>query len=323
MENSPETSVMFSLAELTRIEDERVREEETQRARVRDERARRQLEELERRREEEAARVATEARARAQRDREESERLALLEARKQAELDAVRIAAEAKVRLEADDAARAHELAVLRLQGERRGGRLQHGLLAGIAFLLLTGAAGGHHLVTKVGRVEREAAALREEQRATAREQERALATELAALDRRYLKLKDRAADSKVADAARSAIAAACNAETLRAFADALDALEARLSFAQRIEELDRRHADLAAWAAQQGKTSLTAPARAAAKRARADERGLADYRKALDDLSAALGVPRRRVPKPGEPTPPECTNPQDPLCGPDGKILR
>ncbi|HZO12039.1 MAG TPA: hypothetical protein VFB62_02235, partial [Polyangiaceae bacterium] len=183
-----------------------------------------------------------------------------------------------------------------------------------------------HHLVTKVGRVEREASALREEQRSDARAEERALAAELASLDRRHALLKDRAADTKAADAARSAVAAACNAETLRAFADALDALETRLSLVERIQDLDRRHADLVAWAAQQGKTSLTAPARTAAKRARIDARGLADYRKALDELSAALGVPRGRPgkpAKPGEPPPPSCTNSSDPMCGLDGTMLR
>ena len=84
-----ETSVTFSLAELAKIEEERVREQDAQRARTRDLAARQQREAEAQRRATEAGRIAAEAEARARRERGEAEAKARLEAREQARLQQV------------------------------------------------------------------------------------------------------------------------------------------------------------------------------------------------------------------------------------------
>lgn len=295
---SSDTSVTFSLAELASLEQERVREEDAKRARAREKEARELREAEARRREVETARVAAEAEARARREREEAVEKARMEARERAAAEVARIEAEARARLDADNAARAHELAVIRVRTEGGRRRLQTGLAVALGFVLCGGAVVGYQGAQRVAGLEQTAAQLREEHVSLARERDSARATELAALDRRLAALRARSMISKAdearttADAARSAIdASAPDHGRLRAFGEALDALEARIEALEKVAALDRREADLAAWAAERRRPEITAAARTAAARARAaaDEGAVRAYEGALDQLRDAL----------------------------------
>jgi hypothetical protein len=335
--DTSDNSVTFSLAELAKIEEERVRSEDIQRARARERDARERHEAEARRRAEEAAQVAAEAEARARARREEAEEKARAEARERAAVEVARIAAEAKTRLDADNAARAHELAVIRVQNEGGRRRMQHALVAVIGLVLLGGSAAAYGVKSHVASLEADADRLREGQSALSREREDAKAAALATLDRRYASLRARqipreAEEARAtAEAARSAVdAKALDHSRLRAFGDALDVLEARLSGLEKLASLDRRHADLTAWAAERRRSDLAEGARAAAARAKsggADESSLKAYESALDRLRdslarpAAAGVGAGALPPPDR-SGPKCTDPHDPLCGFDGKSL-
>ncbi len=326
--NTSDTSVTFSLAELARIEEERVREEDLRRARAREKDARERREAEAARREAEAARVAAEAEVQARRAREEAEEKLRREARERAAIEVARIEADARVRLDADNAARAHELAVLRTRAEGGRRRTQHVLAASLALVICGGGAGAYAGTRRVAALEQEADQLREGRQALAREREQAKTTELAALDRRHAALRARplARDAEearaTAEAARRAIdAGSLDRDRLRAFGEALDALQARLDAVEKLAALDRRQADLAAWAVERGRGEVTAPARTAAARARAggaDEGALRTYEWTLDQLRDALSqVASRSGPIPPHQvvsTQSECLR-GDPIC--------
>jgi hypothetical protein len=328
-----DTSVTFSLAELAKIEEDRVREEDVQRARRLEKEARDRREAEAARREAEEARMAAEAEARARRQREEIAEKIRHEAREQAATTVARIEAEAKARLEADNAARAHELAVLRVRAETGNRRLQRGLIAALCLVVSGGAAAAYGVTRHIAALERDAAGLREGQIALAHERDHAKATDLAALDRRHAALRAHpfakgAADARAtADAARNAIEAKSpDHDRVRAFGDALDGLEARLETLEKLASLDRRHADLATWAAERRRTELTAEARLAASRAKVtgDDASLRAYEGALDALrdTLAQSAGGSGRPLPPESTGPTCLDPHDPLCGFNGRPL-
>jgi len=325
-------SVTFSLAELSKIEHERVRDEEVQRARAREDRAREERQAETRRRAEEETRIAADADARVRRERDEAEERARVEARKQAAIEVARIDAEARTRLEADQAARAHELAVLEHRSSRRGHRLQLAL-ALVVGLVAGGGSAGAYAVTRAGSLETEARGLRDAQASLTREREQAFAADLGALDRRHAALRARSTAS--ADDARAAATAARNAiderapkaDQLRAFGDALDVLDKRLDGLQQIAELDRRYADLAAWASKQQRSGIMGAAQAAAASAKAagGDGALLAYEGELDSARATLAsggsaVKHREaeVASPG----PVCTLPGDPMCDLKGHSL-
>lgn len=337
-QNTSEHSVTFSRAELAKIEEERVRNEDIQRARAREREARERQEAEARRRAEEAAQVAAEAEARARARREEAEEKARAEARERAAVEVARIAAEAKARLEADNAARAHELAVLRVQNEGGRRRMQHALVAVIGLVLLGGSAATYGVKRHVAGLEVDAERLREGQTALSREREDAKAAALSTLDRRYASLRGRSIPREAeearatAEAARNAIdAKALDHSRLRAFGDALDVLEARLNGLEKLASLDRRHADLTAWAGERRRSDLAEGARNAAARAKAggsDEGALKASEGELDRLRDSLARPVSggvagvgSQSSPGR-TGPKCTDPNDPLCGFDGQSL-
>ena len=336
--DTSETSVTFSLAELARIEEERVRDEEDRRARSREREARERREAEAKRRAEEEARIAAQEEVRARRQREEAEAEMRARAREQAAIDVARIQAQAKAQLESENAARAHELAVMRVRSESGARRLKIALAAVLGLSVCGGAAaawGVHREVTALGQ---ENERLREGQSALARERDQAKATELAALDRRLAALRERplgkddarptAEARATVEAARSAVdPKALDHHRLRAFAEALDALEARMTGLERLAALERRHADLDAWADQRKKGDAAGAARAAAARAKivADESSLAAYDRALDELRGALSKEAGRGgggPVVSQPTGAKCNDPHDPLCGLNGRAL-
>jgi len=314
-ENAAETSVTFSLAELAKLEAERVRDEEARRARARQETARQQREAEVRRIAAEAAEAEAAAEAQRRRRHREAEEQARLEARTQAAVLVARLEAEARARLDADNAQRAHELAVLRTRNEGGHRRVRRALVAALGLVLCAGAAAAYGVSREVASVTQDAARLREGQAALAREREQAKATELTALDRRHAGLRTRArvlgAGSSgipgslareveearaTAEAARAAIdAGALDQARLRALGDALDAWQARLEVLERVDALDQRRADLTVWATSLRRGEATTAARNAAAQARAagaGEGALHAYQGALDHLRDALGQP-------------------------------
>jgi colicin import membrane protein len=339
--SSTDTSMMFSLDELAQLELERVRDEERERARAREERARAAREEQERLRAAEQARVAAEQEARERRERERAAERELVEARKQAALDVARIEAEAKARLAADNAARAHELAVLAARSDKGRQRLRHALAAVLGLVLFGGSAAAYAVNERVSELEAEAQRTGTALRLSQEARQESLAAELAALDARRAAIGDRhgavgdrvagSAEAIAADSARRALSDNLHERDLLAYASALDALELAAAKAAREGQLDERHAALAAWAARERRGEL------AAKAERAKDAGDLDaWDAALDTLAKALGAddpaPRHaRVQGHGETKPPVdvkepkqvCKREGDPMCDHEGNTLR
>jgi hypothetical protein len=299
MPDSPsDTSVTFSLAELAKLEAERVREEDARRARAREREAKEKLSAEAARRAAEAAEMAATAEARARRLREEAEEKARVEARQRAEIEVARIGAEARARLDADNAQRAHELAVLKLRTEGGARRLQVALAAVIGLVVLGGGAAAYEVDQRVSRLTQDGERLREGQHALALERDQGKAAELAALDRRFVALrgrpliKDADAPRATAEAARNRVDVnALDGDRLRAFGEALDALQARLDTLDRLALLSLRQIDLDTWAADRKRGEAMVAARAAGVRARALGTGeaLHAYEAALDQARDAL----------------------------------
>ncbi len=327
--DASDTSVTFSLAELTKMEEERVRREDSQRARAREKEARERREAESARAAAEQARIAAEAEAGARRRREEAEEKLRAEARERAALEVARIEAEARVRLDADNAARAHELAVLRTRAE--GGRrtAAHLLVAALALALCGSGAVAYAGNRRVATLEHDAAQLGAAQKAEAEERDRVAQSALSTLERRYAALFARPAGDAAAEArakVESARAHGLDRGGLRAYADALDALEARLDWESRLAALDRRQTDLGAWATDKRRGEATAAVRAAAARARiGGDAELRAYEAALDQLRVALGQgPAKVDPVSPQQKEPVATRPcleGDPMCH-DGHII-
>lgn len=296
--SNSDNSITMSLAELARLEQERVREEETTRAKARDKAAREQKEAEARRLAAEAAQMQADAEARARRLREEAEQRARVEARERAAADVARIEAEAKARLEADNAQRAHELSMLRVKTEGGRRRLQIALAAVLGLTVCGGSAAAYSVTKHVAALEQSAEQLRDGQQALARERENAKKTELQALDRRLAALLARAAIPEAGDARATVEAArkAINPQTLdhdrlRAFGDALDALENRIESAEKVAQLDRRFEDLKVWAAERKRSEAGAAAQRAGVIAKATltEDAIRAYERDLDQLRKTL----------------------------------
>jgi hypothetical protein len=332
-----ETSVAISLVELARIEEDRVREEDERRARAREKESRERRTAEAQRRAEEEKRIVAQEEARARRQREEAEEQMRAKAREQAAIEVARIEAEGKARIEAENAARAHELAVLRVRSESRGRSLKIALGAALGLVLLGGPVAVYSMNRQVTGLEQELGQLRESHAALSQERDQARTTELAALDRRLAELSRRPilkTDPRAVEEAQATVEAARKAvdtrsvdhSRLRAFGEALDALEARIEGLEKLAALDRRMADLDAWADQRHKEGASGAARTAASRARAhtDEGALRTYEMALDVLRDALakdggrgGVAGTVAGKSGN-----CTDPNDPMCGFNGQSL-
>lgn len=336
--DNTETSVAFSLVELARLEDERVREEDERRARARDKEARERREAEAQRRAEEEKRIAAQEEARAKRQREEAEEQMRARAREQAAIEVARIEAEAKARLEAENAARAHELALLRVRTESGGRRLKIALGAVLGLVVLGAPLTAYSVNSKLGGLEQELAQLHESHSALSKEREQARATELAALDKRLAELLKRpilASDARSFEEARATVEAARKAidakaldhSRLRSFGEALDALEARIEALETLAALDRRMADLDAWAEQRKSEKVASVAHGAAARAKAHTDGgaLRAYETALDQLRGALskdGPRRAGATSTSTGTTGGCTDPNDPMCGFNGQSL-
>ncbi len=333
--STSETSVTFSLAELAQIERERVQEEEARRAQAAAREAREKRDAAARSRADEEARMKAEADAREKRLREDSIERARAEAREKAAAEVARIEAEGRARLEEGNAARAHELAVIKARSEGRDRGMVRVLAGALALAVSASGFGAFAASRKTAALEQDVSALRDEGLALGREREAAKGAALEGLDRRFAMLKARPiAGSEAARASAEAARGAVDPRSpdrgrVRAFSDALDALEARLATADKLATLDRRQADLGAWAAERKHPEILAAARTAGARARASGEGDAvrGYEAALDQAREALShetppAAGGRVPLAGkaEPTVKGVCPQGDPTCGLNGE---
>jgi hypothetical protein len=330
-----ETSVALSLAELSRIEEERVEHEKAERARERSARAERERQAEARRRAEEEAKLRHEQAERAELVRREAMENAQSEARQRAELEVVRIQAEAKARLEADNAVRTHELAVLRTK--RETGRRRREIVLGVALAvgLSLGGLGYADANARTAKYERTAEELRERERAVLRERDDAKRIELQSLERRQASLLARANASgakherEAAEAAHAAVDIHAPAQDrLVAFAESLDALDQRIDRLDQVALLDQRRDDLASWASSRRHTAELEQVKAAAERAKSQDAGpeaISAYERALDRLASTLGARSGSVGRTGQDAPSggqqKCHD-GDPGCGIDGRPL-
>jgi colicin import membrane protein len=142
-EQQKESSVLFSLKELMNLEEDRIREEETQKeaqakaeleARQAAERAAREAEEARLRAEEEARRNEE------QRRREDAARL---DAIRIGEIEKAKSEAEHRARFETMTAQQAHEATLVALTQDKNKKRLQIGIGVTVGALLIVGVVGG------------------------------------------------------------------------------------------------------------------------------------------------------------------------------------
>jgi hypothetical protein len=165
------------------------------------------------------------------------------------------------------------------------------------------------------------------------RERDAARSEAIATLDDRFARLRARplagASQVQKARATAESARATLDPKTLehvrvRAIEDALDAFEARLDAAARLEALERRHDDLLALPNDRRTAHAIATANEARTAARLSDSAFTAYEHALDALRDALSErPGRVGPQPhSEPPPGGPCDPHDPLCGLDGRHL-
>jgi hypothetical protein len=332
--NTTENSVLASLAGLAKIEEERVRHEQHQLILSRTERAKKEREAEAQRRANEARELEARAEEDARRAREVAMEQARQEARERAATEVARIQAEAKARLEADNAARAHELATLRVKKETGRRRREYALAALLAVFVSAGSVLGYDARVENQKLEQTSHELRETERALARERDDAKRTELSALDQKHSALLARAGSKDATEAKKTAAAArkavdgqAPGHDQLRTFSQALDALAGRIETAEKLALLENRFGDLESWAMSlRKKDALRAvqTSRAKAKAETADFSDLVAYESALNDLAKKLGARTQgRVQLDDDVVIPtgKCRE-GDPGCGLDGRPL-
>jgi hypothetical protein len=136
------SSFMFSLQELERMEEQRVRalHDAAQRERAIEERARHDAEELARG--ERAAREDAEAEARREGERQVREEAARIEAIHRGATETARIAAEAKAQREARELERRHELELARERAEVGRSRARETIVAGLVGAIVAAGVG-------------------------------------------------------------------------------------------------------------------------------------------------------------------------------------
>ncbi len=294
------SSVIYSLAEVARMERERQEEEELLQAKAREERDQQlRVAEAERRRAEEARRAAEEV-ERHKRERETAETRAVAEARARAVIEAARIEAEGRARLAAEAADREFKLDALRVRSETGARWLKRALLLLLSAVSVGGGVAAYTVMTERNARNAELVRLRGDVSALSQELTRVKSDELGALTRRSAALhnrpaaRDASAAMTSADDARKAIDEKnIDASRLSSFRSALDQLDERLDTLERSTTLDRRFDNLSTWTAQKPGNDFvhlqTVATRAKDTRGN-DAAALATYERTLDKWRDALG---------------------------------
>jgi colicin import membrane protein len=338
-----EWSVLFSLSELAAIEESRVREETAHRASMQREQEAARQAAIDAEHAAERARIAAEQSRRAEEARADEEERVKRSAREQAELEVARIEAEARARLREEDAARAHELEVLRLRNDARCSRLRFALAGSLCAVAIGGATAGWAVQRHVAAIAQESQRVRDDSWALQKTHDETMAAELASLDARHASLaanvEDKATKALLrAEAARSAIETGrLDSGRLRSFRAALDELDGVAKRERQLATLDRRLNDLRRWAETAKSSAPIEAARKAAAKARdGGPEDVERYQRELDGLASALGsgtaapvvaAAATAIATTKDTTetaaPRRCKRQGDPLCGFDGNALK
>ena len=339
---SQESSVMFSLEELTKLEEERIEQEARKRAAAAARVAQDQRNAERRAQAAEDARVAAEAAEREQQAQREAEEAARLAGIAQAELEQARARQQAQATLEAREAQLRHERELVKLRYQRSHKWTRLAVAAGAAVILGIGGLVGVRAMADPGPTDPTMAAqvkqLKEERRRLLNDRrselERIFRTQRSELERigtlpAGLDQARVAALDAHLDVARHGV----DDQRLSAFADAVLALSVALEqhhHQQQLAELDQIHAKLRATVTKlrrPGPGVTKAAARAAAARRaiaadRPDARMIATFDKTLTLLALAVAGPAPSTSAPastgGTPSGGQetCQDIHDPLCG-------
>lgn len=162
-QDSMESSVLFSLAELQRMEQDRIGVEEHERATARQRRERERRDAEAERYRVEQARLASERAVAMEAALREKEIQARERAREQAALEVARIEAAARVKLAADEQTRTHELVSLHAQAHAGLYRVCVGLSVTLGVVLCAAAFGAWRLATDLNHAKHSALQLQQE----------------------------------------------------------------------------------------------------------------------------------------------------------------
>ncbi len=337
-----ESSVMFSLQELTRLEDERIEQEARQRAEAvgRAERQREQA--VAQAQAAEAARLAQSAAARAQQVRLDAEEAARLKGLEQAAIEQERRDAEGQTALHATEARLRHERELVRLQHQRSHKWYRLAVVVGTAIILGVGGIVAVQATADAGPGEGHAGS---QLRLLEEQHQRILTSRRAELERSFRQQRDQlerlatlpeALEHAQAQAkeARMQVAAGANAASLDAFAAALATLTGQLAQHRRrqgLDDLDQVYAELRGTVERlrrPGRSVTQAADRVVAVRQaieadHPDEQMIVAYDKLLKSLALVLaarasgsGSSARPVVETTGTDEGPCENPNDPLCG-------
>ncbi len=171
-QNSVESSVLFSLVELQRMEQDRIGAEEHERATARQRRERERREAEAERNRVEQMRLASERAEAAEAALREKEIQARQRAWEQAALKVARIEAAARVKLATDEQLRTHELASLQTQAHAGLYRVCVGLSVTLGVVLCAVAFGAWRVSTELDEAKQAALQSRQEHEAIVRDRD-------------------------------------------------------------------------------------------------------------------------------------------------------
>ncbi|MBW2454137.1 MAG: hypothetical protein JRI68_06490 [Deltaproteobacteria bacterium] len=334
-----ESSVMFSLEELTKLEEERIEQEAQDRAATAAKLAREQREAGERAQAVEAARIAEQAAERERETQREAEEAARLAGLAQAEIEQARLDREARAALEVREAQLRHERELVKLRYGRSHEWYRLAVVVGMVAILGVGGLIGVQAMADPGPSD---AAAEAHVRKLEEDRQRLLSSRRTDLERTFRVQRDQLerltplsdeldqARSRALDAHLDVARHGVDETRLIAFADAVLALSDALEQhhrARQLSELDQVHAKLKA---TMGKVSRPGPAiTRAAERAvttrqaleadQPDAQMLATFDKALTTLALELAGPSPVSVDPAVTTgggEESCQDPHDPLCG-------
>ncbi len=339
---SQESSVLFSLEELTKLEEERIEQEARDRAAAADQIARDERAARERAQAAEAARIAEQTAEREREVQREAEEAARLAGLAQAEIEQARLDREARVALEIREAQLRHERELVKLRYGRSHKWYRLAVTAGVSAIVGIGALAGVQAMADPGSsdVAAEAHVQKLEE-----DRQRLLSSRRTDLERifraqrddleRLTPLSDELdqARSRALDAHLDVARHGVDETRLIAFADAVLALSVALEQhhrGQQLSELDQVHAKLKGSVDKlrsPGKSITQAAEQAVAARQaieadQPDEQMLAIYDKALTTLALELAgsAPATSVPTTAAVTTGggenSCQDIHDPLCG-------
>lgn len=201
MAEQKESSVLFSLKELMNLEEDRIKQEETERQKQEQAVIQARLDAERKAREEEEARIAAAEEARRQQEQRQREESTRLDAIRHGEVEKARLDAENAARLEQLRAQQAHDLNLTAIKQDKSKKNLTY-IAAGVGFLLVLAIGIGSYAVkvqsdkaealqAQLGELSSEREALRQKMETASGEERARLQAELDAKDDAIKNLKD------------------------------------------------------------------------------------------------------------------------------------